>query len=254
MWPGQELHDSHTRMHAALAFLAGTLFICMLNSIQINKGGWISTKSADPAWFRTTRKAIAFPGKNEHMNTPDTSLRIAGEAAKGLSTLCEAWHAPSQIAAFSAMIQFFLDRHINPLEEKAMSVSEQLAKLKDTVISFYRTAEKKQAEQLVRQLAELRVIAEQAYDISQQAILKSDFSVLAEKSLKNDGILYEQMKKGQEQLVNLITERVGRGNQVQGIKIKLRDRTTQLFDDISGSRNAMGTISKEKLKELELDF
>lgn len=188
------------------------------------------------------------------MNTPDTSLRVAGEAAKSLSLLCESWHAPSQKAAFSAMVQFFLDRHINPLEEKPTSVNEQLAKLKDTVISFYRTSEKKQSEQIVRQLAELRVIAEQAYDISQQAILKTDFSALAEKSLKNDGVIYEQIKKSQEELVNLITERVGRGNQLQLIKIKLREKTAQLFEEISGSRNTMGAISREKLNELEMHF
>ena len=182
------------------------------------------------------------------MSTPDTSLRIAGEAAKTLSHLCEAWHAPSQKAAFSAMVQFFEDRHINPLEEKPMSVNEQLAKLKDTVISFYRTSEKKQSEQIVRQLAELRVIADQ------QAILRSDFAALAEKSLKNDNVIYEQIKKSQDELVNLITDRVGKGNQLDRMKTKLREGAIQLFDEINGSRNAMGTLSREKLKELEISF
>lgn len=188
------------------------------------------------------------------MSTPDTSLRIAGEAAKTLSQLCEAWHAPSQKAAFSAMVQFFEDRHINPLEEKPMSVNEQLAKLKDTVISFYRTSEKKQSEQIVRQLAELRVIADQAYDISQQAILRSDFTVLAEKSLKNDSVIYEQIKKSQDELVNLITDRVGRENQLDRMKTKLREGAIQLFYEMNGSRNAMGALSREKLKEFEISF
>jgi aminoglycoside phosphotransferase family enzyme len=171
----------------------------------------------------------------------EKGIKVHDYTHADINSLVAEWKAPSMKEAIAKMAQYCKEHHINPFEKKPLSVGEEIAKLKDTVIGYHKTAEKKQQDKLQQVMAHDRIILEQN-------------EVIIKKSIDRDSLqnLDNRIKKVLDKNVetqNYLIEKVNEAISISKYRKEITHIIEVGIDEILKSpRKMTGGISEEAVK------
>jgi aminoglycoside phosphotransferase family enzyme len=172
----------------------------------------------------------------------EKGIKVHDYTHADITTLVAEWKAPSMKEAISKMAQYCKEHHINPFEKKPLSVGEEIAKLKDTVIGYHKTAEKKQQDKFQKIIAYDRTILEQNEVIIKKSIDKDSLQNMDNRLRK----VIDQNGKTQDYLIEKINEAIA----ISKYRTSITNIIEAGIDEILKSpRKMTGGINEEAVKK-----